>query len=167
MAPLIAAIVAMDESRAIGKDNKLPWHIPEDLARFKALTTGAPVIMGRKTWDSFPPKVKPLPGRKNIVISRQPRPHGIPQDVAWSSTPEGALAEAKRYANDHQCQRVWVLGGAEVYKALFSVCDEVYLTLVKGVHEADAYLPPFEDLFAVREKEELDRCKFINYARKS
>jgi dihydrofolate reductase len=165
MAPLLAAIVAMDESRVIGKNNKLPWHIPEDLARFKALTMGAPVIMGRKTWDSFPSKVKPLPGRKNIVVSRQIRPHEVPLEVAWCATPEEALTQGALSAQECGCPRVWVLGGAELYKILFPRCDEIYLTLVKGVHEGDAYLPPFEEHFDVDQKEKLDRCSFINYVR--
>jgi dihydrofolate reductase len=155
----------MDENRVIGKDNKLPWHLPEDLARFKALTLGAPVIMGRKTWDSFPPKVKPLPGRKNIVVSRQPRPEGVPGEVVWCSTPEDAVSQGALYAEEGNTPRVWILGGAELYKILIPRCDEIYLTLVKGAHAGDAYLPHFEEHFRVDKKEVLDRCSFINYVR--
>ena len=106
--PRINLIFARASNGVIGKDNSMPWHLPEDLAHFKRLTQGCPVIMGRKTWDSLPPRFRPLPGRSNIVITRQP---------IWQA--EGALhasslPEALQLSGD--VPEVWVIGGAEIYR---------------------------------------------------
>ena len=103
----INLIYARAANGVIGKDGAMPWHLPEDLAHFKQLTQGCPVLMGRKTWDSLPPKFRPLPGRTNIVITRQ---------ADWQA--EGAqradsLEEALRLAG--AAPEIWIIGGAQIY----------------------------------------------------
>lgn len=159
----IAAIVAMDEARIIGKDGALPWHLPEDLAHFKALTTGHVVVMGRKTWDSLPPKFRPLPGRTNVVVTRNPSALSVPSGVLVASSPEEGIAKAKDVAAPGST--IWIIGGAELYRMTLPLCDEVYLTKVDGVHEGDATLPAFEEGFSLVEERRGERCSFVRYAR--
>jgi len=102
----VVLVAAVARDGAIGRDNALLWHLPEDMARFKALTLGKPVVMGRKTWDSLPPRFRPLPGRWNIVITRQDD---------WKA--EGAqraasLQEALSLCEESQVPEVWIIGGA-------------------------------------------------------
>lgn len=157
----VAAIVAMDEGRVIGKDGALPWHLPEDLAHFKSLTTGHIVIMGRKTWQSLPPKFRPLPGRTNIVVSRTPAALELPIGTYAAGSLEDALGVAESLATSEQV--VWIIGGAEVYAAALPMCDELHLTLVRGNHEGDARLSRFEDLFVEESSTRGERCSFIVY----
>ena len=109
MVTRLAAMVAMDEASVIGNRGALPWHLPEDMAHFRTLTVGSPVIMGRKTWDSLPEKFRPLPGRKNIVVSRSDRPQEIPVEVAWLADPEGAVACAMEHMNPRLLSRPTLL----------------------------------------------------------
>ena len=160
----IAAIVAMDEGRVIGKQGALPWHLPEDLAHFKALTSGHIVVMGRKTWDSLPPKFRPLPGRLNIVVSRNPAALELPVGTHAASSIEDALDIAEKVATADQI--TWIIGGAEVYSAALPFCDELHLTLVNGIHEGDARLPRFEDLFVEDSSKSAERCAFKVYRKK-
>ena len=117
----------------IGKDGVMPWHLPEDLAHFKALTTGSPVIMGRKTWESLPPRFRPLPGRLNIVLTR---------NTDWNAN--GAqtaknLREARQICE--QSGRVWVIGGAEVYAQALPLADRLEITEIEAVFDGDAFAP--------------------------
>lgn len=126
-------IYARAANGAIGKDNALPWHLPEDLAHFKRTTLGSPVIMGRKTWDSLPPRFRPLPGRRNIVLTR---------DTAWQA--EGALragsvAEAVAACGD--AAEAWVIGGAEVYRQALPHAQRVVVTEIARDFEGDAFMP--------------------------
>jgi dihydrofolate reductase len=162
----IAAIVAMDESRVIGKNGSLPWRLPADMAHFRALTTGHVVVMGRKTWDSLPAAYRPLPERTNVVVSRNPSNLSLPQGVLSASSPMEALAVA-RHAAAALGRSVWVIGGAEVYRALISSCDEVHLTVVSGKHDGDAWLPEFESDFVHSSERSADGCKFHVYTRKA
>lgn len=154
----VAAIVAMDEGRVIGKDGALPWHLPQDLAHFKALTSGHVVVMGRKTWESLPPKFRPLPGRVNIVVSRNPQALELPSGSYAAASIDEALAIAGRVADADRI--IWIIGGAEIYKAALPLCDELHLTLVFGSHSGDASLPPFEDSFVEVSSSAADRCAF-------
>ena len=126
-------IYARAANGVIGKDNRLPWHLPEDMAHFKQLTQGCPVVMGRKTWDSLPPRFRPLPGRTNIVVTRQPD---------WQSEGAhraGSLAEALA-----QCdvgQTVWVIGGAQIYAEALPLADCVEVTEIAQDFDGDAYAP--------------------------
>lgn len=128
------AIVAMSLNRVIGKDNKLPWHLPEDLRWFKKLTTGNVIIMGRKTWDSIG---KPLPNRENIVLTRSKKPIPGARTVA-------SLAELHPESDTRD---YFIIGGAQIFAAYLHDCTEVYLTQVKREVEGDVFLPPFEDQF--------------------
>ena len=115
----------------IGVDGGLPWHLPEDLARFRRLTTGAPVIMGRRTWDSLPERFRPLPGRTNLVLSR--RPGDLPGATVVGS-PEEALAAAGD-------ARAWVIGGAQVYAAFLPLAGRLEVTEVDVVVAGDTPAP--------------------------
>ena len=160
----VAVIVAMDEGRIIGKDGALPWHLPEDLAHFKALTSGHVVVMGRKTWESLPPRFRPLPGRINIVVSRTPHALELPSGAYAAGSIEEALGIAARVAESDRI--IWIIGGAEVYKAALPLCDELHLTRVFGTHQGDASLPPFEDLFVETSSSTSERCEFKVYRKR-
>ena len=129
----ITLVVAVAENGVIGHCNGLPWRIPEDLKRFKALTMGKPVIMGRKTWDSLPRK--PLPGRSNIVVTRNRdfRADGalIAHDVA------AAIAQAGE-------GEIMVIGGGEIFAAALPVADTIHLTEVAATPPGDAFMPAIE-----------------------
>lgn len=123
-------IVAIGKDGAIGKGGDLIWKISEDLKRFKALTTGHPVIMGRKTWESLPKK--PLPGRRNIILTRQPDFKAEGAEVVNS------IEEAVRKTDGEE---PFIIGGAEIYKSFLPVTTRLYLTMVDEVcPDADAYL---------------------------
>lgn len=128
--PLVSIIVATDERGAIGRDGGLPWHLPDDLKRFKAMTMGKPIVMGRKTWESIG---KPLPGRHNIVITRQAG-FEVPGVTVVAS-----LDEALRAADD--VPEVCIIGGAEIYRLALPRADLIHLTRVHAVVDADTYFP--------------------------
>ncbi|MBX3655321.1 MAG: dihydrofolate reductase [Ramlibacter sp.] len=132
----INLIWAQARHRVIGKDNAIPWRLPEDMARFKALTMGCPVIMGRKTWDSLPPRFRPLPGRRNLVITRS---------TDWSQN--GAEPMPSLDAALQICEQnpdVWVIGGAEVYAQALPLAHRVALTDIDADFEGDAYAPALQ-----------------------
>ena len=127
----ITLVVAAAENGVIGQDGGIPWRIPDDLKRFKALTMGCPIVMGRKTWDSLPRK--PLPGRTNIVVTRQ---------AGW--TAEGAvtahsLEDAITRAGD--AEEIFVIGGAEIYAAALPLATCIELTEIHAEFDGDAVLP--------------------------
>lgn len=128
-APRLVAVVAASENDVIGREGQLPWRLPADLAHFKRLTLGKPVLMGRKTYDSIG---KPLPGRLNVVLSRT------------AEAPEGcvvarSLDEALAIPEVASADEVMVIGGARVYDEALSRCVEVQLTRVHGTFEGDAF----------------------------
>jgi dihydrofolate reductase len=164
--PKIAAVVAMDESRVIGINGTLPWRLPADLAHFRALTTGNVVVMGRKTWDSLPPAFRPLPGRTNVVVSRTPAQLYLPDGVLRAASPEAGVAMAREEAA-RKGASVWIIGGAELYRSLLPVCDEVHLTVVAGKHDGDAWLPAFESDFVHASERSGDGCTFHVFTRKA
>ena len=126
-------IVAMAANRAIGKDNRMPWHLPADLKHFKETTMGCPVIMGRKTWDSLPPKFRPLPGRLNIVVTRQ---------SDWQA--KGALRASSIADAMRQCPAdadAWVIGGAEIYAQAAPLASSAVVTEIDRDYEGDAFAP--------------------------
>lgn len=166
MMPKICAIVAMDEGRVIGINNQLPWKLPEDLKRFSALTTGHTVLMGRKTYQSLPSSFRPLPKRRNVVLSRGNRHQfGIPKEVDVYTSPEEFLRDCRAGTFAVPSGVVWVIGGAEVYKQTMPFWDEVFVTRIKGTHKGDAFFPEFEGQFALQEAEESERCTFQRYVR--
>jgi dihydrofolate reductase len=139
-------IVAVDENNAIGKDNKLLWHITEDLKYFKSITNGHPVIMGRKTFESIG---KALPNRMNIVISRNLR--FVAPGCTVVSSLDDAIAVASK-TDDNQ----FVIGGASVYGEAIRVADTIYLTVVHNKYDADAFFPEIPDT----EWNEVERIDF-------
>ena len=129
----ISLIAAMGENRVIGAGNAIPWHLPADFKHFKELTTGHPVIMGRKTFESIG---RPLPGRANIVITRDEsyRRDGI----TVVSSPEAALSAA---ATAEGADEVFIIGGAEIYKIFLHQANRIYLTKIESEFEGDAFFP--------------------------
>ena len=129
----LALIYARAANGTIGKDGAMPWHLPEDLAHFKRLTNGCPVIMGRKTWDSLPARFRPLPGRRNIVITRQPDWHE--NGVQRTSSLREALSMCEHDTT------VWVMGGAQIYAQALPLADRVEVTEIAQDFEGDAFAP--------------------------
>ncbi len=129
-------MVAVAENGVIGSNNKLPWRLPEDLRYFKRTTMGKPVIMGRKTWDSIG---RPLPGRTNIVVSRQPDLQL--EGALLAGDLEAALTLAESVAFIDGVEEVVVIGGAELYRLALPQADRLYLTEVHAVVTGDAYFP--------------------------
>jgi dihydrofolate reductase len=137
-------IYARASNGVIGNHNTLPWHLPEDLAHFKQLTHGCPVIMGRKTWDSLPPRFRPLPGRTNIVVTRQSDWQG---DGALRA---GSLTEAVSLCDI--AQKVWVIGGSQIYAAALPLADRLEVTEIERSFEGDAYAPTLGDAWVEAER---------------
>ena len=134
---MIAVIVAMARNGAIGKDNDLLWHISADLKRFKALTGGHTVLMGRRTYDSLPKK--PLPNRKHLILTSD----------AGYPVPEGGqrlagVAACQAYFAAHPSEDIFIIGGGQVYKQLLPYADRLYLTEVQADFEADTFFPAIE-----------------------
>lgn len=146
-------IVAVDESRAIGKNNQLLWFIPEDLHRFKAITTGHVVIMGENTFRSIG---KPLPNRTNIVLTINRDFHPTGCLVVYS------IEEALKVARLHEQKEMFVIGGASIYKQFLPMTERLYLTLVEGKHEADTFFPDYSE-FDVVVSEESGASKGYRY----
>ena len=158
----IILIAAMDEGRVIGVRGTIPWHLPEDLKRFKDLTTGHAVLMGRKTWESLPEKCRPLARRTNLVVTRNPAVlRAVPEDVLVFTSIEKAVEWFRTRGGDI----LWVIGGEEVYREAISFCDEVNLTLVKGVHDGDAFFPAFEEHFRLEDTENRQGFEYRRYVR--
>ena len=137
---LIAAIAA--KSRALGNGGRLPWRLPAEQAYFKRITEGHPVIMGRKTWESLPTTVRPLPGRTNIVISRQDGYEASGASVV--STLEEAFVLGARAPGAHE---IFIIGGGELYTLALPHASRLYLTLVEDEPEADTFFPEYENEF--------------------
>lgn len=141
----ISAIVALAQNRAIGRGNELLWRIPDDLKRFKQLTIGHPVIMGRKTFESILAGLgKPLPDRTNIVITRDPD-YSVPDGVIRVHS----LPEALSYAKDMPgSEEMFVIGGGQIYEAALPFVQQLHITRVEDTPEgADTFFPAYEDQF--------------------
>jgi dihydrofolate reductase len=134
----IGLIWAQTRAGVIGAGGTIPWHIPEDLAHFKSITDGHVVIMGRKTWESLPADVRPLPGRRNIVVTRNPE---------WSAPGAGraeSVAEALALTDPEE---VWVIGGGEIYREAMPFATVISVTEVSGDYRGDVYAPDITDDF--------------------
>ena len=129
----ISIIVAVSENGVIGKDNQLIWHLPADLKYFKETTKGHPVVMGRKNYESIPEKYRPLPGRTNIIISRN-KNYKAPGCILVNSI-DAAICEAKKLNDDE----LFIIGGGEIYKQSIDMADKLYLTRVHASFEGDTY----------------------------
>lgn len=154
----ISLIVAAATNNAIGKDGQLPWHLPNDMKHFKNITWGMPIVMGRKTFETLR---KALPGRKNIVITRKP---------GWKV--EGAIVvktieDALFVARETDAREVMVIGGGEIYKALFEKASRIYMTRVEAEPEADTFFPsllPEEWHLMSQQNYEADEKNAYNYS---
>ncbi|WP_309399493.1 dihydrofolate reductase [Cerasicoccus maritimus] len=131
------AIAATAENRVIGNGNAIPWRLSEDFKFFKRTTMGHVLVMGRKTWDSIG---RPLPGRETIVVSRNASPDDVPGATLLRS-----LEAVEKF--DAADRKIFIAGGAEIYRQTLPLCSEVLLTRVYGSPEGDAFMPEFEDLF--------------------
>lgn len=130
--PVLSAVAAMAENRVIGKNNQMPWHLPADLKHFKTITSGHPVLMGRKTYESIG---KPLPGRTNIILTRDIQ-YSAPDCVIVHS-----LEDAVSLANELDMDEIFVIGGAEVYRQLLPQIQRIYLTMIHHEFDGDAHFP--------------------------
>ena len=158
MKPKISLIVAIDDKNGIGKNNKIPWNISEDLKRFKRLTTGHPVIMGRKTFESILEHIgKPLPNRVNIVVTQNLdfKKEGI---VILNSL-EDAINKAKESEN----REIFIIGGARIYEQAIGVADKIYLTKVEGNYNCDVFFPDYKSQFKRIINEEEGESNGIKY----
>ncbi|RZT21832.1 dihydrofolate reductase [Fictibacillus sp. BK138] len=129
---MISFVVAMDEKLAIGKDNDLPWYLPNDLKHFKKTTMGKPIVMGRKTYESIG---KPLPGRENIVVTRDQ------SYVAEGTTIVHSVDEVLKMNAEEIC----VIGGSEIFKQFLPVADRLYITEIHHTFDADTFFPELND----------------------
>jgi dihydrofolate reductase len=147
------AIAAMSENRVIGNQNRMPWHIPGDFKWVKQCTQGQAIAMGRNTFESMG---RPLPNRDNIVISRTMKE--IPGCIVLPS-----LEALESYETDRE---IWIFGGAQIYGQALDRIQELYLTLVKGEFEGDAFFPAFEDQFrldsVIREEDDFKILKYVH-----
>ena len=160
--PRIGLIWAQARGGVIGKDGVMPWHLPEDLAHFRRVTQGHPVIMGRRTWDSIPPRFRPLPGRRNIVVTRQPDWREI------GAEPAPSLREALHLCE--QSAEVWVIGGAQIYAQALPLADRLVVTEIDADVAGDAFAPAIgAEWRVVRRDEQLAangwRLAFVSYHR--
>lgn len=132
---IVSAIFAVSENNVIGKGNDLPWRMPADLKHFKNITMGHPVIMGRKSFDSIG---RPLPGRHNIVVTRDRNFRAEGVSVVHS------LREAVEIAGADRPEEVFIIGGAQIYKKAFPYCDRLYMTRIHTETEGDVFLPELD-----------------------
>ncbi len=161
----VSIIAVIGKNRELGKNNKLLWHIKEDLQRFKALTVGHPIIMGRKTWESLP--FKPLPSRTNIVVTRNSdfsfKGGGL---LKLAGSLEGAIEIAKNAAAFAQGfgepKEVFIIGGGQIYKQALEkgLVDKLYLTLVDADSDADTFFPDYLEFKKVVFEEEHDNGEY-------
>lgn len=139
--PIISMVVAIAEkNRAIGRNNKLMWNIPEDLLRFKKITLNHPIIMGRKTFESIG---RPLPNRTNIIITRN-KAYTVKECIVVNS-----LQKAIEAANKVETEEIFIIGGGEIFKEALPITDKLYLTLVHGDYEGDVFFPDYSEFKTV------------------
>nr|AIA18951.1 Dihydrofolate reductase [uncultured bacterium] len=135
----ISIIVAVSENNVIGRNNDLPWHLPADLKYFKEMTMGHCVVMGRKNYESIPPKFAPLVGRTNIVITRQ-------KDYkAEGAVVVNSIQEAIDHSRNHQETECFITGGGEIFAQSIDLCDMIYLTRIHATIEGDVHFPELND----------------------
>lgn len=135
----LALIVAVADNGVIGRDNGLPWHLPEDLRYFKRITMGKPIVMGRKTFESIG---RALPGRTNIVISRNEQ--FAPDGVVLAASLDEALVLARQLADEQGVGEAVIVGGAQIYALALPRADRLYVTRVHATPEGDTLLPPVD-----------------------
>ncbi len=134
----ISMIAAMGTNRCIGKDNDIPWHLPDDFQFFKQTTEQHHVIMGRKNFESLPHRFRPLPNRPNVVITRQDHFDAEGAQVVNS------LAEALKIAEEAQEKEAFIIGGGQIYQMGLDIADTIYLTEIDGEFNGDTFFPEFD-----------------------
>ncbi len=150
---LVAAVAA---NNCIGKNGKLPWHIPEDMQHFKEMTSGKVVVMGRKTWESLPPKFRPLPNRVNVVITRQAE-YAVPAGVE-------VFADIPRALEAHAEDEIAVIGGGEIYRQTIDRSDMLEITHVHQTVDGDAFFPEIlAKLWQETAREDHKGFSFVTY----
>jgi dihydrofolate reductase len=156
---MIALIAAVAKNNVIGNKNDLPWYLPEDLKRFKQLTLGKVVVMGRKTYDSIAARLnKPLPGRTSVVISTQDL--RMPAGVELYHNLNDATAA-------HQAQEIFIIGGEQIFKQSLNLADTLYITKIDKDYEGDAFFPVIDEkLWKKVEEEKFEGYSFLIYKRK-
>ena len=152
MKPRISIVVAMDEKRGIGKNNNLMWHISEDLKHFREITSGHPIIMGRKTFDSIG---KILPNRTNIIIS-----HDINYKVENAKV-VNSLELAIKIAEKYEKEEIFIIGGGQIFKEALPLAQRLYVTLVRGDYGADVFFPDYGNFSKIIDKKEGRSEKFV------
>lgn len=135
---VISLIAAVAENMVIGKNNDLPWNLPDDMKYFMQTTKGHYVIMGRKNFESIPEKFRPLPNRTNIVVTRQKNFQAPGCEVVHT------IEDGIRIAKEHQQQEAFIIGGAEIYRQAMKYTERMYLTEIKAVIEGDTFFPVFD-----------------------
>lgn len=156
----ICAIAAMTrDGRVIGNNGSIPWYIPEDFEHFKKVTTGHPVIMGQRTWDSLPNKARPLPERTNIVLTLDSKP--LAGAIVVNNIPN-ALSEAKKSKG---AEEIFIIGGGSIYKQFLPYVEKLYLTLVEKKYDGDTLFPEFEPDFKLISEEKHDGFSFCEFKR--
>ncbi len=157
--PELILIAAVAANRAIGKDNRLLWQIPEDMAHFKSLTGGHTVLMGRKTWESLPERFRPLPGRRNLVVSRQAGYTAPGAELANSV--DAALALAA------DAEKIFVIGGEEIYRQTLALAQRLEITEVAQTPDADAWFPEISAAdWQETRRDTRDGYAFVSYRRR-
>lgn len=152
----LSIIAAVAENNCIGKGGTLPWHLPDDLKHFKELTAGKPVLMGRKTWESLPPKFRPLPERTNIVITRQ-TDLPVPAGVEVYSAITDALIK-------HPNEEIMVIGGGQIYEQTLPLADTLYITKVHQSVDGDAFFPAIDQaVWKETAREDREGFSFVTY----
>lgn len=157
---MLTLIAALSRNHCIGKSGAIPWRLPEDQKRFKELTLNHVVVMGRKTWESLPEKFRPLPGRTNVVLTRQ-ADYALPEGVArFPSLPEALTA--------YPDQQIFVIGGTEIYAQALPLADRMELTHVDMDVKGDAFFPAFStDDWTETSRVPGPEYTFVTYQRKS
>ncbi|MDF3143044.1 MULTISPECIES: dihydrofolate reductase [unclassified Streptomyces] len=145
----IGLIWAQTLDGVIGADNAIPWRLPEDMAHFKATTLGHPVIMGRKTWDSLPARFRPLPGRRNIVVTRDPL--WTAEGAQRAGSIDTALELAAESPEPTGTAAAWVIGGGEIYRAALPYARTLSVTEVDAPLSGDTYAPPLDPTWRITE----------------
>ena len=134
----ISLIVAISENQVIGKNNKLAWNLPDDMNYFSSITSGHSVIMGRKNWESIPNKYRPLPNRRNIVVTRNKNYKAEKAEIV------GSIEKAIKISRNNSDEEIFIIGGGEIYKDSFKFIDKLYITEIKSKIEGNTYFPNWD-----------------------
>lgn len=159
MKPIISLVVAAADNNVIGKDNAMPWHIPEDFKHFKNVTMGKPCIMGRKTFESILSSLgKPLPGRVNIIVSRSNYQH---TGALTCKDLDEAIDQASKIDTDEIC----IVGGAQIYAQAITLANKIHLTRVHQSPEGDAFFPGLGTEWKEQSRDDRDGFSFLTYTK--